>query len=98
MGGWTGAPVEGLPAWGPDMDFNVQWDTLAARIVATAATDLTLVTLPATLTAHLRARDLPRLRAAGPLAALMARQGEAHALDFTWPPWGGPTPVCRRTC
>jgi len=39
------------------------------------------VTLPVTLKAHLRAVDLPRLRAAGPLGALLARQAEARAAD-----------------
>jgi purine nucleosidase len=39
-----------------------------------------LVTLPATLKAHLRAADLPRLGAAGPLGQLLARQGRAHGL------------------
>jgi purine nucleosidase len=79
-GGWTGLGA-GLPAWGPEMDFNVQWDTRAAEIVAAAA-ELTLVPLPVTLGAHLRAADLPRLRASGPLGELLARQGEAHGRDF----------------
>ena len=38
--------------------------------------------LPVTLKAHLRAADLPRVRAAGPLGGLLARQAEAHAADF----------------
>lgn len=80
MGGWTGPPAEGLPPWGPAMDWNVQWDTRAAEIVAATA-ELTLVTLPVTLKAHLRAADLPRLRASGPLGALLARQIKAHARD-----------------
>jgi purine nucleosidase len=79
-GGWTGLGA-GLPAWGPEMDFNVQWDTRAAEIVAATA-DLTLVPLPVTLRAHLRAADLPRLRGSGPLGELLARQGEAHGRDF----------------
>jgi purine nucleosidase len=79
-GGWTGLAA-GLPPWGPQMDFNVQWDTRAAEIVAATA-DLTLVPLPVTLKAHLRAADLPRLHASGPLGALLARQGEAHGHDF----------------
>jgi inosine-uridine nucleoside N-ribohydrolase len=79
MGGWIRPPDDGLPAWGPEMDFNAQWDTRAAEIVAATA-DLTLVTLPATLRAHLRAADLPRLRGSGPLGELLARQSEAHAL------------------
>ncbi len=79
-GGWTGLGT-GLPRWGPEMDFNVQQDTRAAEIVAATA-DLTLVPLPVTLTAPLRAADLPRLRASGPLGELLARQGEAHGHDF----------------
>jgi purine nucleosidase len=77
MGGWVQPPAPGLPPWGPGMDFNVQWDTRAAEAVAANAR-LTLVTLPATLKAHLRRADLPRLRAAGPLGQLLARQSEAH--------------------
>jgi purine nucleosidase len=76
-GGWTGLTA-GLPPWGPEMDFNVQWE---GRVVAATA-DLTLVPLPVTLTAQLRAADLPRLRASGPLGELLARQGEAHGHDF----------------
>ncbi|HEY5986552.1 MAG TPA: nucleoside hydrolase [Streptosporangiaceae bacterium] len=81
MGGWTGPPAAGLPAWGPEMDFNVQFDTRAAQILAATTSKLTLVTLPVTLKAHLRTADLPRLRACGPLGQLLARQGEAHGED-----------------
>ncbi|HKF78308.1 MAG TPA: nucleoside hydrolase [Candidatus Dormibacteraeota bacterium] len=81
MGGWTRPPAEGLPGWGPEMDWNVQWDTRAAEIVGGAAAHLTLATLPATLQAHLRAADLPRLRASGPLGELLARQSEARAAE-----------------
>jgi purine nucleosidase len=81
MGGWTQPPADGLPAWGPEMDWNVQFDTQAAQILAATTSELTLVTLPVTLKAHLRAADLPRLRACGPLGELLARQGEAHGED-----------------
>jgi inosine-uridine nucleoside N-ribohydrolase len=81
MGGWTGPPANGLPAWGPETDHNVQFDTRAAQILTATATMLTLVTLPVTLKAHLRAADLPRLRASGPLGELLARQGVAHGED-----------------
>jgi len=82
MGGWVRPPAAGFPAWGAEMDFNVQWDIRAAEIVAAAAgPDFLLGTLSATIGAHLRARDLPRLRAAGPLGALLARQSEAYAAD-----------------
>lgn len=80
MAGWVRPPAEGLPAWGPERDFNVQCDTRAAAVVASAA-DLTLVTLPATASARLRAADLPRLRAAGPLGRLLARQSEVYSSD-----------------
>jgi purine nucleosidase len=63
------------------MDWNVQFDTKAAQILAATTSELTLVTLPVTLKAHLRAADLPRLRVCGPLGALLARQGEAHGED-----------------
>jgi inosine-uridine nucleoside N-ribohydrolase len=62
------------------MDWNVQCDTQAALIVSSRA-KLTLVTLPATLKAHLRAAHLPRLRASGPVGELLARQSEMHARD-----------------
>jgi inosine-uridine nucleoside N-ribohydrolase len=87
MGGWTRPPGPGLPAWGPETDFNVQWDTRAAEIVAASAR-LTLVTLAATLNAPLRAADLPRLRASGPLGRLLARQSEAYALETDKPAMG----------
>ena len=80
MGGWLDPPAAGMPPWGPEYDFNTQCDTAAVEVVAAAA-HLTLVTLPAAMHAHLRGRDLPRLRAASPLGALLARQSEAHADD-----------------
>lgn len=33
MGGHMGMPAPGLPQWGPGMDYNVQADRVAARIV-----------------------------------------------------------------
>ena len=87
MGGWIEPPADGLPQWGPDMDWNVQWDTRAASIVAASA-DVTLVTLAATLKAQLRRADLPRLRASGPLGELLARQTLARAADAGMPEIG----------
>jgi inosine-uridine nucleoside N-ribohydrolase len=78
MGGWVQPPETGLPQWGPEMDWNFQWDTRASEIVCARA-NLTLATLSSTLKAHLRKADLPRLRASGPLGQLIARQSEAHA-------------------
>jgi purine nucleosidase len=78
MGGWVEDPAPGLPAWGPERDFNVQWDTTAAQVVAAAAGRLALVTIPATLSAQLTGRDLARLGALGPVGELLARQSEAR--------------------
>ena len=80
MGGWLEPAAAGLPTWGPERDFNLQWDARAAQLVACSA-PMTLVTLPVTLKTHLRAADLPRLRASGPLGRLVAGQTEAHARD-----------------
>ena len=81
MGGWVHPPAPDLPPWGPDMDWNVQCDPDAAITVLREA-DLTLATLPATMRAHLRAADLPRLAASGPVGALLARQGLAHGNEY----------------
>ncbi len=80
MGGWVHPLGPGLPAWGPERDWNVQCDTTAAVMVEATA-DLTLVPLAATAKAHLRAAHLDRLAAGGPLGALLARQAVAHAAD-----------------
>jgi purine nucleosidase len=82
MGGWVDAPRAGLPAWGPERDYNVQWDTQAARVVFETTADLTLSTLPVSLQAPLRRRDLGRLRGLGPMGELLARQSEAHGEDI----------------
>lgn len=72
---------------GPEMDWNVQCDTEAALTLANHD-QLTMVTLPATLKAHLCASDLPRLAASGPLGRLLARQARAHAEEFDMPDLG----------
>lgn len=87
MGGWIDPPAAGLPAWGPDMDFNVQWDIQAAQVLADR-TDLTLVTLPATLKAHLRKADLPELAEYGAIGELLARQALLHGEQYDMPALG----------
>jgi purine nucleosidase len=79
MGGWVRPPAPGLPGWGPERDWNMQADPLAAQEVLEACADLTLSTLTVSLQVPLRARDLPGLRALGPMGDLLARQSEAHA-------------------
>ncbi len=81
MGGWLRAPPDGFPQWGPEMDFNVQSDTHAAEVLLASGADLTLVPLWPTMTVQLRRAHLSRLRAAGALGALLARQAEVHAAE-----------------
>ena len=81
MGGWTRPLAPELPQWGPERDFNFVCDPQATEIALAAIGDVTLVTLPAAATAHLRARDLPLLRSIGALGVLMAAQAEAYAED-----------------
>ena len=80
MGGHVTAAPEGLPPARPEDDFNLQQDHLAARIVLERCAPL-VVPLAVTVQVTLRASHLPRLRAAGPLGALLADQGQAHARD-----------------
>lgn len=81
MGGWTRPLGADLPSWGPERDWNVQCDVRAAELVAASGADLTLVTLADTLRTYLRERDLPRVRVAGPVGELLARQALAYAAD-----------------
>ncbi len=84
MAGYAGPPAAGLPPWGPEYDFNNQWDRRAYEIVL--ATRPMLVTLPATLATWARAADLPRLRSAGPVGMLLADQLVAHRQRHGRPP------------
>lgn len=79
MGGWVRPVGDDLPPWGPERDWNVACDVPAAERLAGSGADLTLVTLADTLRTHLRERDLPVLRAAGPVGDLLARQAVAYA-------------------
>jgi inosine-uridine nucleoside N-ribohydrolase len=80
MGGWLHPPADGFPAWGPEMDFNVQWDTRAAEIVFNTA-KVTLSPIAAALGAPLRTADLLRLRASGPLGELLVRQSVIYGRE-----------------
>jgi inosine-uridine nucleoside N-ribohydrolase len=80
MGGHVTAARPGFPPVGPDDDFNLQQDHLAARVVLERC-DPVVVPLAATNQVTLRAAHLERLRAAGPLGALLADQGQAHGRD-----------------
>ncbi|MDP9352591.1 MAG: nucleoside hydrolase, partial [Chloroflexota bacterium] len=61
MGGYVESPGPGLPQWGPEMDYNVQQDTLAARIVWERCNPV-LVPLNVCFETTLRAEHLPALQ------------------------------------
>lgn len=92
MGGYLGPMKSGLPPWGPQDDWNMQLDIDATRIVLEQCRPL-LVPMNVTLSTHLRVRDLPRLRAAGSLGALMARQAEANDRIYDNRALGGKYPL-----
>ena len=81
MGGYITPPDPGMPEWGPNMDWNVQADKIAARIVL-GACDPVIVPLPVCFHLPLRAAHLPALRAAGRLGELLAHQAELHGADY----------------
>lgn len=81
MGGWFDLAGDGLPAAGPERDWNVQCDTAAANLVARHAGELTMVPLPLTFQVQLRRGYLERLRGSGALGRLLAFQAEHHAVD-----------------
>ncbi|MBI1759845.1 MAG: nucleoside hydrolase [Acidobacteria bacterium] len=80
MGGYVFPPRAGFPQWGPEIDFNVQVDAASAQLVITHSNP-TFVTLAVSVETSLRHAYLPRLRQAGPLAQLIARQAETFARD-----------------
>ena len=80
VGGYVRPPGEGLPAWGPEMDYNVQQDALAARLVWERC-DPVLVPLDVCLGVTLRSSHLPTLREGGELSRLVALQSELHGAE-----------------
>lgn len=82
MGGYVYPPRPSYPAWGPEMDWNVQVDVTSALTVFEHAAHPTLVPLAVTVETALRRLYLPRLRQSGPLGQLIARQAEAFAVEY----------------
>jgi inosine-uridine nucleoside N-ribohydrolase len=80
MGGYVFAPRDGFPQWDHEMDFNAQVDVQSALYVIERSRP-TFVPLAMTAETALRRAYLPRLRQAGPLAQLIAKQAEAFARD-----------------
>jgi purine nucleosidase len=81
MGGYVFPPRAGYPAWNYEMDWNVQVDVQSALYVLEHSHP-TLVPLAVTVETALRRAYLPRLRQSGPLGQLIARQAEAHAIEY----------------
>ncbi len=81
MGGYVYPTRPGFPAWGNDMDWNIQEDVASALTVLRHADPL-LVPLSVTVETALRRSHLPALQQAGPLARLIARQAEAFSLEY----------------
>jgi inosine-uridine nucleoside N-ribohydrolase len=80
MGGYVYPVGAGFPAWGNDMDFNIQVDVKSAKHVLENSNP-TLVPLSVTVETALRRAYLDDLRRAGGLGQLLARQAEAFAED-----------------
>ena len=80
MGGYLGAPGGGYPQWGPGMDFNVQADRVASRVVFEQGDPL-ITPLLMCMDVALETGDLPALEAGGPLSKLVALQGRLQFAD-----------------
>jgi inosine-uridine nucleoside N-ribohydrolase len=80
LGGSVFAPREGFPQWLFETDYNLQVDAEAAEYVL-AHSGPTLVPLAVTVETALRRKHLEKLKNAGALGALIARQAEAFAVD-----------------
>jgi purine nucleosidase len=81
MGGYVYPTGPGYPAWGNDMDWNLQVDIASSQVVLENS-DPKLVPLTVTVETWLRRSYLPRLRQAGPLARLIAHQAEAFSREY----------------
>ncbi|HKQ78239.1 MAG TPA: nucleoside hydrolase [Blastocatellia bacterium] len=80
MGGYVYPPREGFPQWQATDDFNVQVDAHSAYAVIKHSNP-TFIPLTVTVETALRRTHLERLRKAGALGQLLARQAEAFAED-----------------
>jgi purine nucleosidase len=80
MGGYVRPPEPRLASWGPEMDYNVQQDVAAAKIVWERCAPV-LVQLSVCLEARLRGAHLARLRQGGKLAHLVADQSELYGTE-----------------
>lgn len=80
MGGYVYPIREGYPNWENNMDFNIQVDIKSAKHVLENSSP-TLVPLTVTVETFLRMAHLNKLRTAGVLGELLAKQAESFAED-----------------
>ncbi|MCJ7575418.1 MAG: nucleoside hydrolase [Dehalococcoidia bacterium] len=80
MGGYIYPPRSGYPQWQRNLDFNVNIDIKSAKHVLGHSSPI-LIPLSVTVETSMRRSHLGRLRNAGKLGQLLARQAEAFAED-----------------
>jgi inosine-uridine nucleoside N-ribohydrolase len=80
MGGYVYPSRSGYPDWGNEMDFNFQADVSSAKGVIQSSNP-TLIPISVTAETSLRKAYLDELKKSGALGQLIARQGEAFAMD-----------------
>jgi purine nucleosidase len=81
MGGFIYPVREGYPRWKNEFDFNLQVDVESSKHVLTHAAKVTLVPITVTAETALRRSSIEKLRTAGALGELVAKQAEVFALD-----------------
>jgi purine nucleosidase len=81
MGGYIYPTRAGFPAWGNDMDWNIQVDVRSAQHVLHHSNP-TLIPLTVTVETALRRTYLDDLQRSGPLGRLIAQQAGAFAVDM----------------
>jgi purine nucleosidase len=77
-GGWINFAHNGFPQWSWEVDYNIQQDQEASRLVISRCVP-TLIPISITAEVFLREADLPRLEAEGPLGRLIAQQAKLQA-------------------
>ena len=77
-GGWINFARDGFPQWSSELDYNIQQDQEASRLVISRCAP-TLIPISITAEVFLREADLPRLEAEGPLGRLIAHQAKLQA-------------------
>jgi inosine-uridine nucleoside N-ribohydrolase len=77
-GGWINFARNGFPQWNWEVDYNIQQDQEASRLVISRCAP-TLIPISITAEVFLREADLPRLEGEGPLGWLIAHQAKLQA-------------------